>query len=237
MITSTTQLRGEREFAGFGDPELPMCGFGAATGACREKKSGPPSKPSVTIKRIQTALRGLVLRAKDPLALVDADGLVGPHTVKTVNYVMPKYTDALAPLNSGKLTKAQVVSMAPQIAAFIERAPVRIAGKSTITFQPAANLPGAAQPAYAATSSTAPSGGSTPMPYPAQPQYYPPGYAPAPSYPGYAPPREASVDTKIFIPAQYEHVSFNPMTVALILAVGVGTVMVMNKKAQYKKIG
>ncbi len=62
------------------------------------------------------------------------------------------------------------------------------------------------------------------------PQYYPPGYAPSPYYPGYRTPQEASVDTKVYIPAQYEHVRFNPMTVALVLAVGVGTVMVMNKR-------
>lgn len=221
-----TQLGGEREFAG----------FGAATGECRERGAKAPAKPSATIKRIQMALRGLALRVKDAATVVAPDGLIGPHTVQTVNYVMPKYTNALAPLNSGKLSKAQIVSMAPQIAAYIERAPERIVGKSTLTFNPTtptapANLPGAAQPAY-----TASPGGSS-MPYPAQPQYYPPGYAPAPAYPGYAPAREASVDTKIFIPAQYEHVSFNPMTVALILAVGVGTVLVMNKKAQYKKIG
>ena len=66
------------------------------------------------------------------------------------------------------------------------------------------------------------------MPAPAQ--YYPSGYAPAPHYPGYASHREASVDIKTFIPAQYEHVRFNPMTVALVLGVGVAAVMITQKR-------
>ena len=64
------------------------------------------------------------------------------------------------------------------------------------------------------------------MPYgPVPAQYYPPppGYGPRP-------PREASVDIKAFIPASYEHVKFNPTTIALVFGVGVAVVLVMQKK-------
>ncbi len=69
------------------------------------------------------------------------------------------------------------------------------------------------------------------MPYgPAPAQYYPPmprGYGPRP-------PHEASVDIHAFIPAQVENVHFNPMTVGLVLAVGVGVMLVMQKRQEGK---
>jgi len=77
---------------------------------------------------------------------------------------------------------------------------------------------------------------------PAYPPYYQPQPAYYPQQPGYYPPRgpggmnpnEASVDTKVFIPAQYEHVKFNPGTVALVIGVGVIAVMVGQKRAESK---
>jgi hypothetical protein len=233
VITTVTPFAGEREFAG-----QAVSGFGAADalpGICHPHVP----RPLATIRRLQTALRGLAQRVKDPSAGTPVDGLVGPHTVRAVNYAVPKYTSAPGLLSTGTLTHAQIVSFAPQLAAYAEKSPTTgsdaLLTPAFMTQQsPAAGsgLPAAPKPAY-----TAPSGGSS-MPYPAA-QYYPPGYAPAPSYPGYAPrpaPRQANVDTKVYIPAQYEHISFNPATVALVLAVGVGTVLVMNKSKQYKKI-
>lgn len=203
---------GEREFAG----------FGADTGACRERPH-VATPGSATIRRLQTALAGLAKRTKDPRVATGVDGVIGPKTVNAVNYALPKYVAAPAAFASGALTKAQVVGAAVQLAAYIDKGPNRIEGRVTTEF-----------PAAASTQTMSPSPaqqpGGTPMP-PAQ--YYPPqpGYAPAPYYP-YAPQpqREASVDIKAFIPAQYEHVRFNPMTVALVIAVGVGTVLVMNKR-------
>jgi len=188
-------------------------------------------KPLATVKRLQVALRDLSRRVSDKK--VDpqgADGLVGPHTVKATNYAVPKFTDAPDVLSTGKLTHAQVVAFAPQLAAFVEKAP-RVSASAPAPMPvvtPPAVLPSVATPVY-----TRPSGG-TPMPYgPAPAQYYPPGYAPAPHYPGYGP-KQASVDIKAFIPAQYEHVKFNPVTVALVIGVGVAAVMVTQKREREK---
>ena len=70
--------------------------------------------------------------------------------------------------------------------------------------------------------------------YPPQPAYYPPAYGPRRG-PGGMNPNEASVDTKVYIPAQYEHVKFNPGTVAIVLGVGVLAMMVGQKRGEGKK--
>ena len=74
------------------------------------------------------------------------------------------------------------------------------------------------------------------------PYSYPGYYAPAPTYygppapyysnrgPGGLPADRASVDVKAFIPAQYEHVRVDPMTVMAALVVGVGIFLVATKK-------
>lgn len=73
------------------------------------------------------------------------------------------------------------------------------------------------------------------------PYSYPGYYAPAPTYygqpsyysnrgPGGLPTDRATVDVKAFIPAQYEHVSVDPMTVMAAIVVGIGIYLVATKK-------
>jgi hypothetical protein len=232
-------LSGEREFSGFGAADANMS---ALPGICHPHAP----RPLATVKSLQTALRGFAQRVSDPHVDPNGgkkpDGLVGRRTVAAVNYAVPKYTTAPYPFNTGKLTHAQIVAFAPQLAALIDQtrgANVgRIKGMSTLTFEQVqaatpADLPADSQPGYTQSSS-----GGSPMPYgPAQPQYYPPGHAPSQGYPGYAPQRQANVSTSVYIPAQYDHISFNPMTVGLVLAVITGTVLMKNTAAKYKKVG
>ena len=155
---------------------------------------------------------------------MQVDGLVGPKTVKAVNYVVPKYTSAPASFSDGRLTHAQVVAFAPQLAAFIENAPNKGSGGSDALMEPTSY----STPPLQARPPAPSSGGTMPAYYPPQPAYYPP------RGPGGMNPNEASVDTKVYIPAQYEHVKFNPGTVALVIGVGVIAVLVGQKRAESK---
>ena len=195
------------------------------------------------VKRLQTALQALAKRVRDPAAGTPVDGLVGPHTVRAVNYAVPKHTAAPSVLANGRLTHTQIVSFSPQLSAFVEKAPVPGAGDGLLTpafMTTTAQAPPVVLPSTPASTYTPNSGGRSQMPA----QYYQPGYAPAPYYPpsyqpgyqpGYAPaPRQASVDIKAFIPAQYEHVKFNPVTLAALAAAVVVTVVVMQRKGEKK---
>lgn len=68
-----------------------------------------------------------------------------------------------------------------------------------------------------------------------QPPAYPGYYQPQPVYysnrgPGGLPADQATVDVKAFLPAQYEHVQVDPMTVMALIAVGLGIYYVATKK-------
>lgn len=216
-----TPLAGEREFAGtipgFGDTS----NMSVIPGVCHPHAP----QPLATVKRLQTALRGLSERSRDTNAATPVDGLVGPHTLRAVNYAVPKYASSDPVLASGRLTHPQIVSFAPQLASAIERAPIAA---------PAAPQMQAPPPAPASGSSsfwqTLAQGAAI---YAAQQN---PGGRPMPGYPpayGYGPPRgpqQASVDIKAFIPAQYEHVRFNPTVIAFGIGAVVVTVLVMQKK-------
>jgi hypothetical protein len=227
-----TSLGGERQFAG--------CCLGADAAAVPGICHPRAPRPLATIKRLQTALRGLASRTGDKTPSVPVDGLVGPHTVRAVNYAVPKYASADPLLSSGRLTHPQIVSFAPQLAAAIEQAPISAPAAPSMPVPPPAPAPESPSFWQAVAQGTAmyaaqqAQQGGRPMPAPAQ--YYPPGYMPAPRYPGYAPhpPREASVDIHAFIPAQVENVHFNPVTVALVLGVGVAAVLVTQKRAREK---
>ena len=200
--------------AGFGDTP----NMSALPGICHPKAP----KPLATVKRLQTALRGLASRANDPNVSTPTDGLVGPHTVRAVNYAVPKYASADPLLASGRLTHPQIVSFAPQLAAAVEGAP--IPAPAAPQMQAPAPAPAPGSPSFwqsvaagVAMYSQNPGG-----------QMYP--QAPAVYYPPVRQGREASVDIKAFVPAQFEHVRFNPATLMLVLGVGVAVVLVMQKK-------
>lgn len=218
-----TPFAGEREFAGFGDtPNMSVI-----PGVCHPHSP----KPLATVKRLQTALRGLSQRAGDPNATTPVDGLVGPHTLRAVNYAVPKYASSDPVLASGRLTHPQVASFAPQLASAVEQAPISAPAAPQMQAPPPAPMP--SSPSFwqsvaqgAAIYAAQQSAGGRPMP-----GYYPP---PPPAY-GYGPPRgpqQASVDIKAFIPAQYEHVKFNPAVVALVIGGVVATVLVMQKRQE-----
>ncbi|HEV3059585.1 MAG TPA: hypothetical protein VGY48_15150 [Vicinamibacterales bacterium] len=230
-----TSLGGERQFAGGCSSCLGAdANMSALPGICHPHAP----RPLATIKRLQTALRGLAQRTGDGTASVPVDGLVGPHTVRAVNYAVPKYASADPLLASGNLSHAQVVAFAPQLAAAIEQAPIAAPAAPSMPVPPPAPAPSSpsfwqdvAQGTAMYAAQQAQQGG---RPMPAPVQYYPPGYAPAPHYPGYGPQRQASVDIKAFVPAQYEHVRFNPVTVAVIIGVGVAAVLITQKREREK---
>lgn len=223
MLTTDSPFAGERQFEGhlgFGDtPNMSVI-----PGICHPHSP----KPLATVKRLQTALRGLAQRTGDSNASTPVDGLVGPHTVRAVNYAVPKHASADPVLASGRLTHPQIVSFAPQLASAVERAPVAAPAAPQMQAPPPA--PPQSSPSFwqsvaqgAAMYAAQQPVGGRPMPAPG---YYPPpgGYYPPRS------PQQASVDIKAFIPAQYEHVKFNPAIVAFGIGAVVVTVLVMQKK-------
>lgn len=208
-------------------------GFGAvaAPGACPEKKKVKP-RPSETVLRLQKALRGLADRVHDAAVYSKPDGLIGPHTVKAVNYAVPKYVQtAPAQYKTGALTKSQVVKWAPQLAALVEKGPAYDIIPAKVTsgiYRPPMPATPAAQTAFAPATAP-PRGAAMPPYYPSAPSYYPPSYGP-PRGPGGLPTDRATVDIKTFIPAQYEHVRINPGTVIAMLAFGAIVYAVATKK-------
>ena len=220
-----TPFAGEREFAGtipgFGDTS----NMSVIPGVCHPHAP----QPLATVKRLQTALRGLSERSRDTNAATPVDGLVGPHTLRAVNYAVPKYASSDPLLASGRLTHPQIVSFAPQLASAIERAPIAA---------PAAPQMQAPPPAPASGSSsfwqTLAQGAAI---YAAQQN---PGGRPMPGYPpayGYGPPARAAAGrastSSAFIPARvHEHVRFNPTVIAFGIGAVVVTVLVMQKREQ-----
>ena len=201
-------------------------------GLCPPKPTVKPT-PLAKIRRLQNALRGLSKRVKDRAVSVTADGLIGPHTVTAVNRALSVHAPGFT---SGGLTKMQIVRLAPQIAAYLEKAPY---------VSKPVTMPATSPPPFVATTApvvqpTVPAsmpGGAPTMPayYPPQPTYYapPPAYGP----PGYGPPRmpgglpadRASLDVRAFIPAQYEHVRVTPATGLAIVAFGILAIVAVSK--------
>jgi hypothetical protein len=217
---------------------------GAALGAAAESGLCPPHPsvkptPLAKVRRLQNALRGLAKRVKDRAISVVADGLIGPHTVTATNRALSSYAPGFT---SGQLTRAQIVRTAPQIAAYLERAPYTLTHPEQASF--VATTPPVVQP----TMPAAMPGGAQTMPayYPPPPGYGPPGYGPSPyGPPAYGPPRgpgglptdRATVDVRAFIPAQYEHVRVSPGTGMAVVAVGVVVVLLLmrDKKHHHKR--
>lgn len=212
-----------------------MSGFGAAAddGVCPPHPSIRP-RPSHNIVRLQNALNALARRTGDRLIGAHADGLVGPKTVKAVNRAMFMYAKGGAPseFTTGKLTHGQVRDFAPQLAAYVERSPIAAANRVEPATSPSLPAP---SPEISPSPASVPSSGGTMPPY-SYPGYYPPAptyYGPSPYSnrgPGGLPTDRATVDVKAFIPAQYEHVSVDPMTVMAAIVVGIGIYLVATKK-------
>jgi hypothetical protein len=215
-------------------------GAAAEPGLCPPHPSVRPT-PLAKIRRLQNALRSLANRVKDRAISVVADGLIGPHTVAATNRALAQYAPGFT---QGQLAKAQIVRSAPQIAAYLERAPY------TLTHpEQAAPFVATTPPMVQPTVPAAMPGGASAMPYyPPQPTYYapPPGYGPPAYGPvAYGPPRgpgglpadRASVDVKAFIPAQYEHVRVSPGTGMAVVAVGFVVVLLLmrDKKHHHKR--
>lgn len=229
MQTILTPFAGERAFDG-GVP-----GFGAF-GDTPNMSSVPgichptAPKPLATIKRLQTALQGLAQRSGDSNAATPVDGLVGPHTLRAVNYAVPKHASSDPLLSSGHLTHPQIVSFAPQLASAIEQAPISAPAAPQMQAPPPAPTPSspsfwqsvaAGVAMYQQSPQAAYAPGGRPM-YPQAPAaYYPPARMA---------PRQASVDIHAFIPAQVENVHFNPATMMLVFGVGLAVVLVMQKR-------
>jgi hypothetical protein len=212
-----------------------MSGLGAAAvdGMCPPHPSIRPH-PAQKIVRLQNALNALARRTGDHLVGAHADGLVGSKTVKAVNRAMFMYAKGGAPsdFTTGKLTHRQVGDFAPQLAAYIERSPIAAANRVAPTESP--SLPEPA-PQISPSTPSVPSSGGTMPPY-SYPGSYPGYYAPTYYGPGYSrgpgglPADRASVDVKAFVPAQYEHVNVDPMTVMAAIVVGVGIYFVATRK-------
>jgi hypothetical protein len=205
-------------------------------GGCPVHPSHKPL-PLAKVRRLQNALRGLAKRVKDKAINVVADGLVGPHTVNATNRALTAYAPGFT---TGGFSKTQILRLAPQIAAYLEKAPITASPSTTVPIAPppAAPLPFVAATAQMVQPSQAPSApeGSSTMPY------QPPGYAPAyytppagaPYSPGGLPRDRASVDVRAFVPAQYEHIRIEPGTAMAVVGVGVMLALVL---AQKKKRG
>lgn len=185
--------------------------FGDANGVCPVR---PTAKkyPLAKITRLQRALRGLSARVGDRALYVAIDGLVGPHTIGATTRAMNRYAPGFT---HAVLTHADVLRDAPQLAAWISKAPIQ-ADASTPPPSPPAPVSAVPQP---------PSGATMPG-YADDPGY---AYGPPPQRAYYSPPRrgpgglprdEASLDIKTFIPAQYDHVQIHPGGVMAVLAVG-----------------
>ncbi len=193
--------------------------LGDANGVCPVHPKARPI-PLAKISRLQKALRGLSARVGDQTLYVAIDGLVGPHTIGATTRAMNKYAPGFT---HAVLTHADVLRDAPELAAWIEKAPIQ-ADASTPPPRPpapvstAAPQPGATMPAYYADD---------------------PGYAygptPPPAYyprrgPSGLPRDEASLDVKAFIPAQYDHIRVHPGGVMAVLGVGVIVYLVATRK-------
>lgn len=204
-------------------------------GGCPAHPSHKPM-PLAKVRRLQNALRGLAKRVKDKAINVVADGLVGTHTVNATNRALAAYAPGFT---TGGFTRTQVLRLAPQIAAYLEKAPYTAAPDVAATTPPpfVASAPPMVQPYQAPA---APEGSAT-MPY-QQPGYAPAYYTPPPpSYqygpargPGGLPADRASVDVRAFVPAQYEHIRIEPTTAMAVVAVGVVIALML---AQKKKAG
>lgn len=205
----------------------PTTSFGATdNGVCHPQSKAIPH-PLAKIVRLQKALRALSGRVRDRTLLVAADGLVGPHTIGATTHAMNRYAPGFT---HAVLTHADILRDAPQLAAWIEKAPI----------EADASTPPPSPPAPLSPTATAQPGATMPP----QQYYYPqPGYAPPPppSYygpsrrgPGGLPRDEASLDVKAFIPAQYDHIQVHPGGVMAVLGVGVIVYLVATRK---KKAG
>jgi hypothetical protein len=194
--------------------------FGDANGVCPVLHQKTRPIPLAKITRLQRALRGLSARVGDQAIYVAIDGLIGPHTIGATTRAMNKYAPGFT---HSVLTRADVLRDAPQLAAWIERAPIQ-ADASTPPPPPPAPVstaqPGAAMPGY----------------YPDDPNYAyggepaPGYYAPSRRGPGGLPRHEASLDVKAFIPAQYDHIRVHPGGVMAVLGVGVIVYLVATRK-------
>lgn len=208
-------------------------------GLCPPHPSVKPT-PLAKIRRLQNALRGLANRVKDRAVSVVADGLIGPHTVAATNRALAVHAPGFT---SGGLTKVQIVRTAPQIAAYLEKAPY-----TSTPSLPTSPFVATTAPMVQPTVPAAMPGGAPTMPayYPPQPTYYPqqaaygpPAYGP----PAYGPPRgpgglpadRATLDVRAFIPAQYEHVRVSPGTGMAVVAVGLVVVLVLMRDKKHKK--
>ncbi len=215
--------------------------FSGALGAAATEAGGCPVLPThkptplAKIRRLQNALRGLAKRVKDRAINVVADGLVGPHTVAATNRALAQYAPGFT---QGSLSRAQVLKLAPQVAAYLERAPYTLTHPGDASQQPApfvATTPPVVQPSVPAAM---PGGAQTMPPYgPPPPTYYPPspyGYGP-PRGPGGLPTDRASVDVRAFIPAQYEHLRVSPGTGFAVVAVGLAVVVLLMRDKKHRK--
>jgi hypothetical protein len=206
-----------------------LFGLGAAVAPSGTCPAHPSHKrvPLARVVRLQKALLGLARRTGDANVNTKADGLVGRHTVDAINQALP-YTDAPGTLRN--LTRAQVVALAPQLAAWVEKAPVhRVPSDGDAPLAPKLVVPapppgGKPMPAYAPPQRGYPPSGY----YPPAPMPYPGGYAPRRG-PGGLPTDEASLDVRAFVPAQYEHLRIHPGLGMAVVVVGVVVVLMLNK--------
>lgn len=208
-------------------------GAAATDGMCPPHPSIRP-RPMAKIVRLQKALNALARRTGDHAVGTTVDGLTGAHTVKVVNRAMYMYAKGAAPsdFTTGRLTHAQVVAFSPQLAAYVERAPIAAATRIDPATSPSLPTPPSSPQISPSTQVPVqylpPSGGNM-DPYYQQPYYPPPVYY-SNRAPGGLPADQASVDVKAFIPAQYEHVQVDPTTVMAAIIVGVGIYIVWSKK-------
>ena len=191
--------------------------------------------PDNGVKRLQTALYALGQKHRDPVLLaVAADGVVGPKTVTATQRALGTYGvqgSGLIPSNWLRGTSSTIIrASANDIARYIEDA----AGSAP--YVPGAPAPPpSALPPQQASMIPFPEGDA-----PMNPQYYPPGYAPAPGYyppraPGGLPANEASLDIKAFIPAQYDHIRITPgMAIGGIVILGLVFALVTQHKKHAK---
>lgn len=197
--------------------------------------------PDNGVRRLQTALYALGQKHRDRVLLaVQADGVVGPVTVKATQRALGTYVvqgSGIIPQNWLRGTSSTIIrASANDIARYIEDA----AGSTPYIPGAPAPPPSAIPPQQARMLPS--SGGDTtmnPQYYPPQQAYYPPqqpaypGYYPqAPRAPGGLPANQASLDIKAFIPAQYDHIQLHPAGAIAILVVGALTVMLV---MQHKK--
>lgn len=208
--------------------------FGDANGVCPVKHTAK-KYPLAKITRLQKALRGLSARVGDQALYVAIDGLVGPHTIGATTRAMNKYAPGFT---HAVLTHADVLRDAPDLAAWIEKAPIQ-ADASTRPPPPPAPI-SATRPA-APAAAPQPSGDTMPAYYRDDPGYaY--GPPPAPAYyaprrrgPGGLPTDEATLDVKAFVPAQYEHATIHPGGVMAVLAFGAIVYILATRKKTSKK--